>query len=139
MVQAGHPHPMLIRASGEVVQLGDGGLPIGLIPDAPYERFEVTLRPGDRLVLISDGLTECPLPDGQDFGVEGLTESLKKSAHLSGADLLEALVWDLSLQSGSDSFPDDISGVVFDLLPDEPGQHPPVPRIAKPPDRLFDW
>ena len=139
LVQAGHPHPMLIRRTGEVVQLGDGGLPIGLIPDAAYERFDVTMRPGDRLVLVSDGLTECPLPDGEDFGVEGLTESLKKSAHLSGADLLEALVWDLTLQSGSDSFPDDISGVVFDLLPDEPGQQPPVPRIAKPPDRLFDW
>ncbi|CAN1560746.1 RsbU Serine phosphatase RsbU, regulator of sigma subunit [Paracoccaceae bacterium] len=139
MVQAGHPHPMLIRASGEVVQLGDGGLPIGLIPDAAYERFEVTLRPGDRLVMVSDGLTECPLPDGQDFGVEGLTQSLTQSTHLSGADLLEALVWDLTRQSGSDSFPDDISGVVFDLLSNKPGKQPAVTRTAKQPDRLFDW
>ena len=139
MVQAGHPHPMLIRKSGEVIQLGQGGLPIGLIPDAPYDRFEVTLRPGDRLVLVSDGLTECPLPNGQDFGVEGLTKSLTQSTHLSGADLLEALVWDLTLRSGSDSFPDDISGVVFDLLSNEPGQQPAIARIAKPTDRLFDW
>jgi phosphoserine phosphatase RsbU/P len=49
------------------------------------------------------------------------------------------LVWDLTLQSGSDSFPDDISGVVFDLLSNEPGQQPAIARIAKPPDRLFDW
>ncbi len=117
LVQAGHPHPMLLRPSGEVLRLGNGGLPIGLIPDAPYERVDVPLRPGDRVVLVSDGFTECPLPSGQDFGEDGLIHSLTQSAHLSGIDLLEALVWDLTSQSGSDSFPDDVSGVVLDLLP----------------------
>ncbi len=117
LVQAGHPHPMLLRPSGEVLRLGNGGLPIGLIPDAPYERVDVPLRPGDRVVLVSDGFTECPLPNGQDFGEDGLIHSLTQSAHLSGIDLLEALVWDLTSQSGSDSFPDDVSGVVLDLLP----------------------
>jgi sigma-B regulation protein RsbU (phosphoserine phosphatase) len=116
LVQAGHPHPMLIRPSGQVLRLGKGGLPVGLIPDATYDRLEVALHPGDRLVLVSDGFTECPLPTGTDFGEDGLTESLARSAHLSGADLLEALVWDLTTQSGSDSFPDDVSGVVLDVL-----------------------
>jgi phosphoserine phosphatase RsbU/P len=139
LVQAGHPHPMLIRKSGEVIQLGDGGLPIGLIPDAPYERFEVNMSPGDRLVLVSDGFTECPMPGGQDFGVDGLTESLKKSAHLAGVDLLEALVWDLTLQSGGDSFPDDVSGVVFDLMGQDSGEHAPIPWASKKPQRLFEW
>jgi phosphoserine phosphatase RsbU/P len=139
LVQAGHPHPMLIRTSGEIVQLGSGGLPIGLIPDAPYERFEVNLFPGDRLVLVSDGITECPMPGGEDFGTEGLTESLKKSAHLSGVDLLEALVWDLTLQSGGDSFPDDVSGVVFDLMAQDLGEHGSIPWVSKKPQRLFEW
>ncbi len=116
LVQAGHPHPMLVRPSGEVLRLGDGGLPIGLIPGATYDRVDVALRPGDRVVLVSDGFTECPLPDGTDFGEEGLTQSLQKSAHLSGIDLLEALVWDLTHASGNDAFPDDVSGVVFDVL-----------------------
>ena len=116
LVQAGHPHPMLVRPSGEVQRLGQGGLPIGLIPDAVYDRQEVAISPGDRLVLVSDGFTECPLPDGQDFGEDRLAESLIRSTYLSGADLLEALVWDLTAQSGSDSFPDDVSGVVLDLL-----------------------
>jgi len=116
LVQAGHPHPMLVRPSGKVQRLGQGGLPIGLIPDAVYDRQEVAISPGDRLVLVSDGFTECPLPDGQDFGEDRLAESLIRSTHLSGADLLEALVWDLTAHSGSDSFPDDVSGVVLDLL-----------------------
>lgn len=116
LVQAGHPHPLLLRPSGEVQRLGRGGMPIGLIAGASYDRIEVPVRPGDRVILVSDGFTECPLPGGAEFGEEGLVQSLTQSAHLSGIDLLEALVWDLTSQSGSDSFPDDVSGVVLDLL-----------------------
>ncbi len=116
LVQAGHPHPMLIRRDGSVQRLGHGGMPIGLVEGATYDQVTVQVVPGDRLVLVSDGFTECPLPDGQDFGEEGLIESLLKSAHLTGSDLLEAMVWDLTAKAGTDSFPDDVSGVVLDLL-----------------------
>jgi sigma-B regulation protein RsbU (phosphoserine phosphatase) len=139
LVQAGHPHPMLIRDGGRIERLGQGGLPVGLIADAAFDRIEVQLHPGDRVVLVSDGVTECPLPEGRDFGEDGLAQSLARSADLTGSDLLEALVWDLSQASGSDAFPDDVSGVVLDLLPQDPGQHRPVAGVAKPGERLFDW
>lgn len=119
LVQAGHPHPMLIRPSGAVENLGLGGLPVGLIPGAKYDRQDIPFGPGDRLVLVSDGFTECPLPDGSDFGEERLLQSLQASAHLPGSALLEALVWDLSTQSGGDTFPDDVSGLVLDFMPDK--------------------
>jgi sigma-B regulation protein RsbU (phosphoserine phosphatase) len=99
-----------------VERLGKGGLPIGLIPGATYDWEDIPFSPGDRLVLVSDGFTECPLPSGTDFGEEGLMASLKASAGLSGADLLEALTWDLVRQSGCDSFSDDLSAVVLDLF-----------------------
>ncbi|MBL9048647.1 MAG: SpoIIE family protein phosphatase [Tabrizicola sp.] len=139
LVQAGHPHPMLIRRDGRIERLGQGGMPVGLIPGAEFDRLEVRIDPGDRVLLFSDGVTECPLPSGADFGEEGLIDSLNRSGHMSGSDLLEALVWDLTQQSGSDSFPDDVSGVVLDLLPEERGKHRPVSGIAKPGERLFDW
>ena len=116
LVQAGHPHPMLIRRDGQVQRLGRGGMPIGLIDGATYDQVTVPLVPGDRLVVVSDGFTECPLPDGRDFGEDGLIESLRASEHLSGADLLEAMVWDLTSKARTDSFPDDVSGIVLDLL-----------------------
>jgi sigma-B regulation protein RsbU (phosphoserine phosphatase) len=139
LVQAGHPHPVLIRRNGDQINLGNGGLPIGLIPEATYECIEVKVEPGDRLVLVSDGLTECPMPDGSDFGNEGLFTSLARSSGLSGSEVLEALVWDLARSSQLDSFPDDVSGVVVDLLGQEAGQHAPVAGIAQQGKRLFDW
>ncbi len=138
LVQAGHPHPMLVRSTGQVQKLGQGGLPVGLVSEARFEQVRLQLAPGDRLVLVSDGFTECPLPSGRDFGEEGLIDSLAKSAGLSGSDLLEAMVWDLSHAAGTDSFPDDVSGIVLDLLPQDGGQHRPVPGIAQPGQRHRD-
>lgn len=114
LVQAGHPHPMILRADGRVEQLGDGGLPIGLIPGAQYERVECQLNPGDRLFLMSDGITECPGRDGAELGEAGIVKLLKLNAGLESPALLEALVWDLTTHAGTSDFPDDISGAMFD-------------------------
>ncbi|MDZ4134354.1 MAG: fused response regulator/phosphatase, partial [Paracoccaceae bacterium] len=92
LVQAGHPHPALIRADGRVEYLGNGGLPIGLIPEAEYERIEAQLFPGDRLFLVSDGVTECPTPDGEELGEDGLTRILAANHHMGNEALLDALV-----------------------------------------------
>lgn len=114
LVQAGHPHPLLIRASGEVEQLGNGGMPIGLLPNVSFERIEATLRSGDRLFLVSDGVTECPDPSGNELGAEGLIAFLQANPDLSPSDLFEALVWHLNVHAAGVDFPDDVSGVLFD-------------------------
>lgn len=115
LVQAGHPHPMIMRGSGAVECLGDGGLPIGLIPNASYQSFEATLSRGDRLVLLSDGVTECPDPGGIELAEEGLKKMLRNNQNLGSAALLEALISDLALFHGGPDFPDDVSGAVFDF------------------------
>lgn len=114
LVQAGHPHPMILRKNGIVEELGDGGLPIGLIDGASYNQTSAQLSPGDRLFLMSDGVTECPSPDGEELGTEGLRALLLQNAVLPSADLLEALVWDLNSHAGGADFPDDVSGILFD-------------------------
>ena len=116
LVQAGHPHPVLMRQDGRIEVLGDGGLPIGLIPGATYQAVTATLHPGDRLFLMSDGVTECPSPEGHELGTEGLVALLGKSSDLTSANLLQALMWDLEAFSGHYGFPDDISGLLFDYL-----------------------
>jgi sigma-B regulation protein RsbU (phosphoserine phosphatase) len=112
-VQAGHPHPALIRADGAIDYVGDGGLPIGLIPDAEYERVELQLAEGDRLFLVSDGVTECPSRTGEELGEDGLSRILAANHSMSNEAMLEALVWDLAEYFGGEEFPDDVSGVLF--------------------------
>lgn len=113
LVQAGHPYPAVIRANGDVEYIGEGGLPIGLISDATYERVQAKLYAGDRLFLVSDGVTECPSPTGEELGEEGLTRILQANHNMGSDALLDALVWDLSRYFGGEDFPDDVSGTLF--------------------------
>jgi phosphoserine phosphatase RsbU/P len=114
LVQAGHPYPVVLNPSGQTRVLGDGGMPIGLIDGAEYSLTEVWLQPGDRLVVVSDGVTECPATDDSELGTEGFLRILAKNADLPSATMMEALIWDLSQYSGRTEFPDDVSGLIFD-------------------------
>lgn len=114
LVQAGHPHPLILRADGRIDRLGNGGLPIGLIPDAVHERVSAQLMPGDRLFLLSDGVTECPSPEGKDLGEEGIIDLLHRNRNLESGAFLDAMIWDLASFMGSEDFPDDVSGLLFD-------------------------
>ncbi len=52
IAQAGHPHPLVLRASGTIEEIGAGGLPVGLIEDAKFDDFETTLSAGERLLIL---------------------------------------------------------------------------------------
>ncbi len=115
LVQAGHPHPMVQRADGTVEMVGDGDMPVGLLPDIPFHSFEVQLNPGDRLLLYSDGLTECPRPDGDMLEEEGLIDMMTQNQSTGGTDFLETLRHDLVAFAGSDDFPDDVSALLLEF------------------------
>lgn len=113
MVQAGHPHPLILRADGGIEVVGAGGLPIGLIEGASYERFEVTLRPGDRVLVCSDGLTECPGATGDMLEEAGLIRLVRAAAAHGGLHFLSALEDGLARFAGTAQFPDDVSAVLL--------------------------
>lgn len=117
MSQAGHPHPAVQRASGEVTVDGPGGLPVGLIPGATFSQFEVTLGPGDRLLLLSDGVSECPTPDGTLLEDEGVAHLMSDLSGMAGKAFFEGMMWKLSEFAGGQAFPDDISGALFEYKP----------------------
>ena len=114
LVQAGHPHPAVLRGDGRVEFLGDGGLPVGLIEGAQYETIITRLEPGDRLFLGSDGITEADLPDGTQLGEAGLAKVLDGLQALRGQALLDGMYWDLQRLS-NDSLADDVSAVLFEF------------------------
>lgn len=114
LVQAGHPHPAIQRADGRVEFIGEGGLPIGLLEEASWQGFTARLCPGDRLFLMSDGVTEAEAPSGGQLGQEGLAELMRHNGAQRGPGYLEALVADLRAFTGGE-FGDDVSGVVFEF------------------------
>lgn len=117
MIQAGHPHPAIQRADGRIEYFGTGGLPIGLVDLASWEAFEARLEPGDRLFLMSDGITEAEDAAGNQLGEEGLTRLMTACHGLRGSKFLEALVWHVS-DHACREFGDDVSGVLFEFKGD---------------------
>jgi sigma-B regulation protein RsbU (phosphoserine phosphatase) len=67
-VTAGHIPPYLRRADGRQERLRAGGPVIGLLEDVAFEAGEVTLAPGDRIAVVTDGATEAMDPHGDEFG-----------------------------------------------------------------------
>lgn len=112
ITQCGHPNPAVLETDGSVSFHGTGGLPIGLITDATYESFRLVLEPGDRLILYSDGFTECPDRAGRELSESGFAGIVRTSASLTGSDMIEAMVWDLDRFAGGEDFPDDLSCAV---------------------------
>ncbi|MCW2571838.1 MAG: protein serine/threonine phosphatase [Frankiales bacterium] len=81
-VNAGHPDPMLLRGGQLVKELRcDPGLPLGmggLSGGAAYQVCEESLQPGDRLLLVTDGVDEARTEDGSFFGRDRLAEFAAK-------------------------------------------------------------
>lgn len=113
--QAGHPHPVIQRADGAIEQDGPGGFPVGLMFGASFSQFDVQLGPGDRLILLSDGVVECPDEDDILLEEEGLAAIVSDLKDVRGHPFFEALIWRLSEHAGNQDFPDDVSGVLFEF------------------------
>ncbi|MCR8724454.1 PP2C family protein-serine/threonine phosphatase [Frigidibacter sp. ROC022] len=114
LVQAGHPMPLVQAPDGAVRTVGDGGLPIGLLPEARYEAAHFTLRPGERLLICSDGFTECPDAEGRMLDDAGLIDMVRGAGDLRGSAFLDTLLWTLSAHVGDRDFPDDLSALLFE-------------------------
>lgn len=71
---AAHPMPVLVHPDGSHEFLRAGGTIIGLGHRVPFEDGKVSVAPGDRLFLYTDGLVEFTAPDGECFGEERLAE-----------------------------------------------------------------
>jgi sigma-B regulation protein RsbU (phosphoserine phosphatase) len=112
--RAGHNEPLLLRPGEPPLYLSGGGPLIGFqLPRNRSELQEIQLRPGDRLVVYSDGINEAVDAKGNLYGLERMAKylSLKNGAGLQSA--LDGLVEDVRHFSQSPTFEDDVSMVGF--------------------------
>ena len=114
--RAGHDWPLLVR-EGKVHLLTGAGTFIGFagIGELHLAEEKVDLRPGDRLILYTDGLTDALSPTGRPFGRQRLVSLVEAAADLSPGELCSHLVDQLAAHQGGGEQSDDTTLVVVDV------------------------
>ena len=115
-VNAGHNNPMLRRQSGIIERLQVGGVPLGILEDAPYESATVTLQPGDWLAIFTDGVVEAENSAQQEYGEERLIAMLQSGVLLTPAALLNSIMVDLDRFAGNAPQHDDVTCMLLKAL-----------------------
>lgn len=122
MVRAGHPSPLLMRASGAVEPLTPDGPLLGVFEDGEFEVLRTKLEPGDRLLVYSDGFElafddEMIKPDAAD------PRHMRELRSLGRGDSREAmrnLELRLDEQAGSLHQRDDLTAILIDVREPQP-------------------
>jgi phosphoserine phosphatase RsbU/P len=115
LAQAGHPAPILLRKDKPPEPLGNGGFPLGMLPDRTFDPLEYHLEEGDRLFLCSDGVLECNNLEGEEFGQRRLMEFLNQYRSFSLDTLLSSLQLTMNEWAGSSEFADDVTLLALEV------------------------
>lgn len=89
---AGHNWPVLARGDGSCRPLHTDDAVLGTFPDWKYRQAEIDLKKGDRLVLFTDGISECTDAAGNEFGEQSLRDLILENSLLSAEQLKQLIL-----------------------------------------------
>jgi sigma-B regulation protein RsbU (phosphoserine phosphatase) len=112
---AGHPPGIIVSEAHEPYVLAATGFPVGIVPEPSYKDRQVQLAPGDRLVLYTDGLTETPNGEDEEFGPKRLMALLSETSSEELGASLEKVVGSVKRWRGDSSLPDDLSVLAVEV------------------------
>lgn len=111
---AGHCLPVLITEDG-ISEPGSNGIPLGIMCGSTYECSSIKMKPGDVLILYTDGLTEAM--NGDDcFELERVLRYQKEFRYMSTGEIIETINRELNKFLGSLSKSDDLTLMVLKKL-----------------------
>ncbi|AOF95114.1 PP2C family protein-serine/threonine phosphatase [Sphingobium sp. RAC03] len=116
IIRAGHPPPLLVQPGRIEALAVPGAFPLGWFTDAEYEPSHFVLPPNARLVLYSDGVTECSDRDGNALEMEGLCDLLAVAVNEPIATMVRTVEAALSARRGRSGFEDDISLLALEMI-----------------------
>ena len=120
IVDAGSPRMLLLR-EGTVSRVDlDAQLPLGMFEETDYTAQELRLRPGDRLLFVSDGVHSVVAPGGEEYGERALARAVMATRLLPAADVPAAVLRELSSHRGRPDGDDDALVVCLDWFGKEP-------------------
>jgi serine phosphatase RsbU (regulator of sigma subunit) len=114
---AGHVTPFLVRSAGELVTLCTTGMPLGMLEIAEYAVETIEMRPGDKIVAYSDGLSEAQNPDGRFFEAARMRQILTSNAGAGAVDLHRQLMEEINAFTEGAVQHDDITALVMEYRP----------------------
>jgi sigma-B regulation protein RsbU (phosphoserine phosphatase) len=113
-VNAGHP-PALWQRGATIEPLPATGFFLSTaFRSRPHAAAEIVMRPGDRLLVYTDGASEACAPGGAELGSSGLALALEEFRHLSLADTLDALLGRIRDHCGGRPLDDDVTLVLVE-------------------------
>jgi len=112
-INPGHNTPILRRNSGSIERLNVGGIPLGIQMEAAYSAAEVTLAPGDWLVIFTDGLVEAENQVGEPYGEDRLLGVLQSGVSSTPELLLQRMIAEVNVFVGATPQHDDITCMVI--------------------------
>jgi serine phosphatase RsbU (regulator of sigma subunit) len=112
-VNAGHNPPLLVRADGRIDTLEEGGMVLGIFDSVPYADGEAELRPGDTLLVFSDGVTETFDPSGNEFGERKLADLALRGRGLEARALQDEILKELDRFAAGTKASDDRTLIVL--------------------------
>ena len=114
---AGQLTPLRCDKHGRLSYLEVQGttLPLGIREDVDYKALEVALKPGDTLVLYTDGLVEAQKTSRELFGFERFEKLIQKYRHLQPEQLIDQIIHEISLYTSPAQPHDDMTIVVVQL------------------------
>ena len=119
--QAGHPTPLLWEENTGIARPlccppESAGPALGLIDEFVFVMADETISIGDRVFLYTDGVTEAPALDGEEFGVARLANALSRYRALSLETALNTVLTEVTDFCGGPFFPDDVCVVAAELI-----------------------
>ncbi len=111
-LNAGH-NPALLLRDGAIEPLSASALPLGMLPGTAYAQGTATLRPGDALILYSDGITEATDASGAEYGLARLKDAVRSVASLPAEAAARWIIEDAGRFSRGEKPGDDQSILVL--------------------------
>ncbi|MCA9252558.1 MAG: PP2C family protein-serine/threonine phosphatase [Phycisphaerae bacterium] len=120
--RAGHPYPFHCSVDGCLTELKSGGGLLGIFDEQDFETQSVTLRPGEKIILYSDGV-ELGFAESKERADEycHYRNVLNEIAHLSADALVHSFAESLDAESGSLNPRDDVTLVVLEIADESAG------------------
>jgi sigma-B regulation protein RsbU (phosphoserine phosphatase) len=92
-VRAGHDPAMIYDpVSTRFKELNGSGLPLGVFDNSVYTQFEHSIRPGQIILIGTDGIWESHNPQGEMFGKDRFKDIIKIHADLSAKDIIGVVI-----------------------------------------------